>query len=301
MASDITNIIKDELSNTLEQLLSKKTSVENVSTEDLSSFDSSQFIRINIGFEFKTLSSIWQFLIPTVSATKFEYFMLGGMGALKEHIDDEIADAVNEIISNICGSIVTSVNAQGFDDLSGAKFDIKSNEIIDTSKIGEPRDLYNFELSLDDEKLPVLIKFDEAILPFISQITGKEITQKEEAQVAGGAPMSPSNQGNTGPTGTNDISGLLGDDAIDNLKLLFDIKLKLSVRLGTKLFLLKDILRWDIGEIIELDQMVNEPLDILINGVKVGEGEAVIVEGKFGLKIRNIGNERTKLKKIGIG
>ena len=96
------------------------------------------------------------------------------------------------------------------------------------------------------------------------------------------------------------ISALLGDESVDNLKLLFNIKLKLSVRLGTKTFLLKDILRWDVGEIIELNQMVNEPLDILVNGVKIGEGEAVIVENKFGLKVRAIGDESTRLSQIGL-
>ena len=79
------------------------------------------------------------------------------------------------------------------------------------------------------------------------------------------------------------------------------IKLKLSVRLGTRIFLLKDILRWDVGEIIELEQMVNEPLDILVNGVKIGEGEAVIVENKFGLKIRSIGDEASRLSQIKMG
>lgn len=34
--------------------------------------------------------------------------------------------------------------------------------------------------------------------------------------------------------------------------------------------------------------MVNEPLEILVNGIKIGEGEAVIVEGKFGLKVKKI-------------
>ncbi len=75
---------------------------------------------------------------------------------------------------------------------------------------------------------------------------------------------------------------------LKNLELLYNVRLKLSVRLGTKVVLLKDILRWDVGEIIELEQMVNEPLEILINGVKIGEGEAVIVEGKFGLKIKKM-------------
>ena len=45
--------------------------------------------------------------------------------------------------------------------------------------------------------------------------------------------------------------------------------------------------------------MVNEPLEILINGIKIGEGEAVIVEGKFGLKVKNIGNGSTRLSQIG--
>ena len=102
-----------------------------------------------------------------------------------------------------------------------------------------------------------------------------------------------------GPS-VSSISSLLSEESAENLQLLFNIKLKLSVRLGTKNFLLKDILRWDIGEIIELEQMVNEPLDILVNGVKIGEGEAVIVEGKFGLKIKNIGDSSTKLSQIGI-
>ena len=46
--------------------------------------------------------------------------------------------------------------------------------------------------------------------------------------------------------------------------------------------------------------MVNEPLEILVNGVKIGEGEAVIVEGKFGLKIKKIGNEDFRLNQIGL-
>jgi flagellar motor switch protein FliN/FliY len=68
-------------------------------------------------FDIKGVSSEVVFFVPTLSATKFEYLMLGGMGDLKEHIDDEITDAINEIISNICGSFCTSVNAQGLSDI----------------------------------------------------------------------------------------------------------------------------------------------------------------------------------------
>ena len=94
---------------------------------------------------------------------------------------------------------------------------------------------------------------------------------------------------NTNEKSTSIISSLLGEESVDNLRLLFDIKMRLSVRLGTKICLLRDVISWDIGEIIELSQMTSEPLDILVNGVVIGTGEAIIVDGKFGIKIKHIG------------
>ncbi|WP_419769149.1 MAG: FliM/FliN family flagellar motor switch protein [Candidatus Marinarcus sp.] len=303
MASDLSNIIKEELSNTLEQLLSKKTSIEETSKVDPKEYESSQAIEVNVKFEFKTLSSQWAFYIPTISAGKFEYLMLGGMGELKEHIDDEVADAVNEIVANICGSITTSVNAQGYEDLGTVKFESLGSEIVGAEKFKDKENIFKFGVNMEDEKLPVLIAFDEGILPFIYEISGVE-PQVEAAAPSASASSTPSPMGKVSAPVNEHVSSLLsllGEDSITNLKLLFDIKLKLSVRLGTKIFLLKDILRWDIGEIIELEQMVNEPLEILVNGIKIGEGEAVIVEGKFGLKIKSIGNEQTRLSQIGLG
>ncbi|MCG3676788.1 FliM/FliN family flagellar motor switch protein [Aliarcobacter butzleri] len=134
-----------------------------------------------------------------------------------------------------------------------------------------------------------MVVFDKLLLPYFSAITG--IYQEEpKVQVVPSAPVS----NNTGSSNSSVTP------TSKNLELLYNVKLKLSVRLGTKIVLLKDILRWDVGEIIELEQMVNEPLEILINGVKIGEGEAVIVEGKFGLKIKRIINEDFQIDKIGL-
>lgn len=302
MASDLSNIIKEELSNTLEQLLSKAFSINGAKEASASDITSTQSIEVAIKFSFKDETSNWKFYIPTSSATKFEYLMLGGMGDLKEHIDDEIADAINEIISNVCGSISTSVNAQGFDDIGSIKSEVLKSSIIENSTLPFGENTFDFDISMDDEKVSVLINFDDVILPYISEITGKEVekaaaTEAPEVQAAPAATEAPSALSSE----VSSVSALLNDTSAKNLKLLFDIKLRLSVRLGRKIFLLKDILRWDIGEIIELEQMVNEPLEILVNGIKIGEGEAVIVEGKFGLKIKNIGNEMTRLSQIGLG
>ena len=294
MASDLSNIFKDELSNTLEQLLSKNSQVEVVTKLSSDSFDSTQLVECIAKFDIKGVSSEVIFFVPTLSATKFEYLMLGGMGDLKEHIDDEITDAINEIISNICGSFSTSVNAQGLSDIGSIKSEIKSSKIVDGSILSSKNNAFEFILSLDSEKLPIIVCFDEFILPFFSSITGV-VSEDEDSATKPSAPVSPS----IVPSNQNSVSTPVIQTP-KNLELLYKVKLKLSVRLGTKVVLLKDILRWDVGEIIELEQMVNEPLEILVNGVKIGEGEAVIVEGKFGLKIKKIGNEDFRLNQIGL-
>ncbi len=295
MASDLSSFFKDELANTLEQLLSKSVSVELLDASTFEALDDSKCVEISAKFEFSKLSSKLSFFIPTLTATKFEYFMLGGMGDLKSHIDDEIVDAVSEIISNICGSFCTAVNAQGFADVTSMKNEMLGSSIEDFN-IKEANDVIIFDLNMDGEKLPIFIRFDEIIAPFLAQIT---VSNGDSVDNIPNAEESSSLSGSSS-TSSNNLSSILSDEAMENLQLLFDIKLKLSVRLGTKNFLLKDILRWDIGEIIELEQMVNEPLEILVNGVKIGEGEAVIVEGKFGLKIKNIGTSVSRLGQIGL-
>ena len=288
MASDLSNVFKNELSNTLEQLLGKKAKISETKKLD-ESFDSPAFIEADVKFDIKGLTSGIVFYIPTVSATKFEYLMLGGMGDLKADIDDETTDAVNEIVSNICGSFCTASNAQGMPDIVGMKSEIKGTKKVEKSAL-DGKDLYIFSISLDEDETPILISFDKAFSPFFSLITG--IKDEKPVVSTPPAPAAPA------ITQTQSIVGV--PNPSKNLELLYNVRLKLSVRLGTKIVLLKDILRWDVGEIIELEQMVNEPLEILINGVKIGEGEAVIVEGKFGLKIKKIINEDFKIDKIGL-
>ena len=287
MASDLSNILKEELANTLEQLLGKKAKTSDVKAFDVSNFENQQAIFCESKFDFKNLSSSIKFYIPTKSATNFEFLMLGGMGDLKTNLDDETLDALNEIVSNVCGSFCTAANAQGFSDIGSVKFEIKNREIVEVDTISKT-DSFDFNLDIDGENYSVIVNFSSEIAPYFSQITGassKTVVVEDESKIKPQAPVVAHNTPHYIPK---------------NLDLLQNVKLKLSVRIGTKVVLLKDILRWDVGEIIELEQMVNEPLEILVNGVKIGEGEAVIVEGKFGLKIKKIGNEELKLTQIGL-
>ncbi len=62
--------------------------------------------------------------------------------------------------------------------------------------------------------------------------------------------------------------------------------------------LLKDVLNMDIGSVIELDQLANEPLDILVGDKVIAKGEVVIVDGNFGVQIVKIGTQKERLQQL---
>jgi flagellar motor switch protein FliN/FliY len=276
LASDISNIIKNEISSTLESLLSASSNIEEVVLVSKQELEDDQCIKTKVNFEFSGINVKVTFYIPTNTATQFEYLMLGGVTDLKVSIDDDVTDAVKEIISTISGSICTSVNAQGFDDIKGIKSSLDDSSVISLKEVSEEGKLYKFITKLNDENLEIYVSFDDVISPFVKSLTNDVPVVENEVE-------------NTADKTNSIISTLLGEESVDNLRLLFDIKMRLSVRLGTKVCLLRDVISWDIGEIIELSQMTSEPLDILVNGVVIGSGEAVIVDSRFGVKIKHIG------------
>lgn len=282
MASDISNIIKNEIVNTLENLLSVSVTVNDVESISPDNMSEEQCIKVEANFSLSGNNSKWEYYIPTLAATKFEYLMLGGVTDLKDAIDDEITDAVKEIISTISGSVTTAINGQGFDDISDVKFELGSSSVVQCNESNVSGNIYKFDLSLNDEILSIIIAFDENSSAYVSQLT-ETVVESEKPVESQSQSVAPAN---------SVLSTLLGEESVDNLRLLFDIKLRLSVRLGTKVCLLRDVISWDIGEIIELSQMTNEPLDILVNGVVVGQGEAIVVDGKFGVKIKHIGEPK---------
>jgi len=80
------------------------------------------------------------------------------------------------------------------------------------------------------------------------------------------------------------------------LNLLYDLHLTVSVQLGRTQMMVKDILNLGRGSIIELEKLAGDPVDLYINDKKMAEGEVVIVDDHFGVRITNIVNDSERLK-----
>lgn len=90
----------------------------------------------------------------------------------------------------------------------------------------------------------------------------------------------------------------LGHIDENNLNLLMDIPLKVTVELGRTQKQIKDILELSQGSIIELDKLAGEPVDILVNNKLIAKGEVVVIDENFGVRVTDIVSQWDRIQKL---
>ena len=83
-----------------------------------------------------------------------------------------------------------------------------------------------------------------------------------------------------------------------NLDALMDVQVNLSVEIGRSKLAIKDLIQLSPGSVVELDRMVEEPLDLMVNGTLIARGEVVVVDGQFGLRLIDVVSPAERLKKL---
>ncbi len=93
----------------------------------------------------------------------------------------------------------------------------------------------------------------------------------------------------------------LGPMEKERLELLLDVKLDITIELGRTLMLVRDILELGPGSVVELDKMAGETVDLLINNKKLAEGEVVVVDENFGIRITHLISMEERIKMLQAG
>jgi flagellar motor switch protein FliN/FliY len=97
----------------------------------------------------------------------------------------------------------------------------------------------------------------------------------------------PSFGGNTGNAGM-----------MNELDMILDIPVQMSVELGRTKITIKNLLQLAHGSVVELDAMAGEPMDVLVNGTLIAQGEVVVVNDKFGIRLTDIITPSERMRKL---
>lgn len=83
-----------------------------------------------------------------------------------------------------------------------------------------------------------------------------------------------------------------------DLSLLMDVPLQVTVELGRARMTIENLLKLNQGSVIELNQVIGEPLDILVNNKLMAHGEAVVVKDKFAIRILDVVSPERRLENL---
>ncbi len=86
---------------------------------------------------------------------------------------------------------------------------------------------------------------------------------------------------------------------MNELDMILDIPVQISVELGRTKITIKNLLQLAHGSVVELDAMAGEPMDVLVNGTLIAQGEVVVVNDKFGIRLTDIITPSERLRKVG--
>ncbi|HCA27173.1 MAG TPA: flagellar motor switch protein FliN [Betaproteobacteria bacterium] len=83
-----------------------------------------------------------------------------------------------------------------------------------------------------------------------------------------------------------------------NLDLIMDIPVNLTVELGRTKIAIRNLLQLAQGSVVELDGLAGEPMNVLVNGCLIAQGEVVVVNDKFGIRLTDIISPTERLRKL---
>lgn len=89
-----------------------------------------------------------------------------------------------------------------------------------------------------------------------------------------------------------------GSDGESDIDLIMDIPVQLSVELGRTRLTIKNILQLGQGSVVELDGLAGEPMDIFVNGYLIAQGEVVVVDDKYGIRLTDIITPSDRLSRL---
>ena len=89
-----------------------------------------------------------------------------------------------------------------------------------------------------------------------------------------------------------------GKGVTNDIDMILDIPVQLTVELGRTKIAIKNLLQLAQGSVVELDGLAGEPMDVFVNGCLIAQGEVVVVNDKFGIRLTDIITPSERIRKL---
>ena len=279
MLNDFLKLIIQETTATIEGLLGQAPEVSHIEAQDGKS-DSIKPPMAKIDINTDDGATLALFISPKV-ATALADMMLGGEGDSKDSMDADDLDATKEIASNIFGAISTSLGAQK--ELPKLSFTLSNINFLADGDLGLSQfsGFYTFSFNIGPVTDFLYFGFSSAFENHFNPSAPAETPSSAESHA------------------DNTASRVeLNNIEMKNIAMLLDVRLQVKVRIGQKKMLLKDVIAMDIGSVVELNQLANDPLEVLVDDKVIAKGEVVIVDGNFGIQITEIAPKKDRIEQL---
>jgi len=280
--------VKGIVQETLNQIINHQMEISSHVEEDP---DLQQFLKkqsyplVRVGLVSRTPATVRHLLLmePELVAS-FYAWMIGS--EVEKSIGEEQLEGFQEGIMQVVGQLQTALPESGIDDVSVESVD--SAKAMLKADVSPAAVRVTYRLSEKDTRF----RIDHL---FWSVEPAASADKEMEAEAAeSSAPT------DVHPVEFEPISGNgHHDHRPRNIDMLMGVELDVNVELGRKKMLIKDVLKLGKGSMVELDKAAGEPLGLFINGRKFAEGEVVVVDDQFGIRITQLVGPRERIKNLG--
>lgn len=279
MINDFLKLFINECTSTIEGLTGKSAEFSEYKEFDVSSQDTLKTPLVYAVFNIKEGGKIG-ILAGAVLMSAIGEWMMGEEEISKnDQLGPDEMDAAKEAIQNIISAFSTTLGAQK--DIPKMDFEISSCEFVaENVDFKDFTKLYFFDVKIESLEEQISLVMDQTLHNVLS---GKANEAGEAGAVSGA---------------NAENKGFVISEELKNINLIMDVRLPVRVRIGNKKMLLKDVLTMDIGSVVELNQLANDPLEVLIGDKRIAYGEVVIVDGNFGVQITEIGSKKERLEQL---
>ncbi|MDX9916876.1 MAG: flagellar motor switch phosphatase FliY [Gudongella sp.] len=315
---EVGNISMSTAATTLSTILSKKVSITTpkVSWQPFGQVvEEFQSPKVVATVDFKHgLSGNNIFMVDVNDAAIIADLMMGGDGLVEssemgELQQSAVAEAMNQMIGSASTAMATMIGKEidinpplvnlweldGEYEIDGMDYNANVCKIeFDLSVEGliESKIMQMFERETVDDIVSTMNEdFEEEVQPVVTPEPVVEPQSKEEKKPVPEEPVTVQKP-IFNELAPSDDSG----NSPRNLDLIMDVPLEFSVVLGKSKKTIKDILSFGNGSVVELNKQADEPLEIYVNGKLIAQGEVVVINENFGIRITNILSKEQRVR-----